>query len=103
MHPVYRVQLKIIKQAANKYAIRSITDVKSDFIMSTDSIEFILPTPLALGKVKSALKQKLKYTEQPIEHLEISCLDSFDWRLFKKGLSVEAIEQDKSTRLYLRK
>ena len=67
-------------------------------IMTIVSTEFILPASLALGKVKSTLKQKLKYKEQSIEQLEMGCLDSFDWRLFNKDLSLEAIEQDKSTR-----
>lgn len=74
----------------------------SHFIMSIVSTEFTLPASLALGKVKSTLKQKLNYIDQPGEHLEISCLDSFDWRLFNKGMSVEAIEQGKSTLLSLR-
>lgn len=71
--------------------------------MSTVSTEFILPASLTFAKVKSTLKQKLKYIDNPGEQLEISCLDSFDWRLFRKGVTVDAIEQDKSTRLFLRR
>ncbi|WP_455218872.1 CHAD domain-containing protein [Kaarinaea lacus] len=71
--------------------------------MHTPSTEFILPVSLAFGKVKSILKQKLNYTDQPGEHLEISCLDSFDWRLFRKGVALDAVEQDKSTQLFLRR
>lgn len=71
--------------------------------MNTPSTEFILPASLAFGKVKSTLKQKLNYIDQPGEHLEISCLDSFDWRLFRKGITMDAVEQDKSTQLFLRR
>ena len=69
--------------------------------MATESTEFVIPASLALGKIKSTFKQKLNCIEQPAEQLEISCLDSFDWRLYKKGVSVEAIEQGNHTQLSL--
>jgi CHAD domain-containing protein len=57
--------------------------------MSAVCTEFTIPPSQSLAKVSAALKQKFTLVDQSSERLDIQCLDSFDWRVYRKKASIE--------------
>jgi len=71
--------------------------------MSAVCTEFTIPASQSLAKVSAALKQKFTLVDQSSEHLDIQCLDSFDWRVYRKKASIEVTTHGKVSQLCWRK
>ena len=71
--------------------------------MSAVCTEFTIPTSQSLAKVNAALKQKFTLVDQSSERLDIQCLDSFDWRVYRKKASIEVTTHGNVSQLRWRK
>jgi CHAD domain-containing protein len=65
------------------------------------TIEFLIPQSLRIKDLKKDLLDQFKLSADPVMNVQRTFYDSFDWRLYKKGLSLYSEDNQHQTKLIL--
>ncbi len=70
--------------------------------MSQKHYQYMIPKGVSLGAVKARLKQSVDLTQEPTVNLQRTYYDTFDWRVYGKGETLECEFGENKPSLYLR-